>query len=129
MSTDRIEAPLTALIGATVTAVETITENEDGGSAVVHFNNGTALYIDSPTVYRSGAGLLALGDRVYVYPSHGLGEAERLQGRRGRITAISPGARFAVELTDGDPRSPFCRTANNVLYLNASEISPERRPA
>lgn len=65
-------------------------------------------------------------DRVYVYPSHGLAEADRLDGRPARILKATP-TRVTVLLAGGDPRSPFCRTKDSVLYLNHDEVSPTRR--
>lgn len=123
---ERVEAPLNALLGATVTAVEDITD----ASAVLHFDNGAALYVDAPTVYRDSTAphTLTPGDRVYIYPV-GFGEGSKLQGRPATVTAINPHARVAVELLNGDPRSPFCRKEDGILYLNVSEVARERRNA
>lgn len=65
-------------------------------------------------------------DRVYVYPSHGLGEASKLDGRPARVLTRN-GDRLAVRLVNGDPRSIFCRTQDGVLYLDVDEVSRDRR--
>lgn len=66
------------------------------------------------------------GDVVYVYPSHGIAEADKLDGKKGRVLK-DDGVRLAVELVNGDPRTIYCRSPDGVLYLYHGEVSEAKR--
>lgn len=65
-------------------------------------------------------------DRVTIHPSHGLGEADKLDGRVGTILEVLPNDRYVVQISD--PRSIFVRTLDGKLYLSEDELRP-RAPA
>lgn len=69
---------------------------------------------------------IAPEDKVYIYPSHGLAEAEKLDGRPAQVLTRK-GNRVSIRLLNGDPRSAFCRKQDGVLYLDVDEVSRERR--